>query len=487
MYLRLIQLFDFLGKFGLIKYHMSIKRKFIVLLVAILSIFIILNLGAYLYISSRLFMSGKLDTYMISASIIAHLVAEKGDKECYNVIKDRKLFEYMPMAVARVYNDSSFDYICGLVNDTIIIQKALKQIKGRYGLFHFDSDYIAIIKDTDTEDYQRFIIIFAYEKDIKNYIKLRNSIIVFDFILFLIFGLVLYAVVRRLYFRPFENLIERLNESKIEDEFMEGNIKRDETALVISSVATLIRNLKNEKAELIKTNEELKKAQDDLIRTERLSTVGKIAASIAHEVGTPLGTVRGYIDIVNKGIKDGKIQSVGEYLKRMDNEIVRISNILRELLDYARPPRFNMKRDEINSVITEVINFVSLQKSFSGIGINFKPEGKMVTEFDRDRVKQILINLLMNAKDAMHGDGEILITLRQDEKFAIISIKDSGCGINDADKDKIFEPFYTTKPAGQGSGLGLAIVKRLVESMNGRIEFESIKGQGTIFSIFLKK
>ncbi|MCX7959680.1 MAG: hypothetical protein N3B13_11600, partial [Deltaproteobacteria bacterium] len=354
---------------------MSIKNKFTLFLILLIFMFVALNLAAYLYISSTLFMSGRVDTYMISASIISRLVAEKGDKECYQVIGDRKLFVFMPVAIARVYKDNSFDYLCGLVNDTGIIKKALEVIGNKdYIFFSYDSDFIAIMKNADTGENQRHMIIFGYEKDINNYTKLRNSIVIFDVIIFLIFGLVLYGVVRRLYFKPFENLMERVKSLRITDDFTSEGDKKDETAMIISSVATLIRNLKSEKAELLRINEELKKAQNDLINSERLSTVGKIAASIAHEVGTPLGTVRGYIDIIGKGVRENKTENIGEYLRKMDNEIVRISGILRELLDYARPPKFNMRRDEVGSAIVDAINFVNLQKFFANIKIRFDSE-----------------------------------------------------------------------------------------------------------------
>lgn len=424
---------------------------------------------------------------MISASIISQLVIDKGDKECYQVIGDRRLFEYMPVAVARIYKDNSFDYLCGTVSNTDIIKYANSIMKGQYTFFNYGTDYIAVIKNTDTSLDYKHLIIFNYEKDVKNYEKLRNAIVVFDLILFTIFAMIIFILVRRLYFKPFENLKERLTSLKMEDDFLSSDSIRDETAIILSSVAALIRNLKNEKAELIRINEELKKAQNDLIMSERLSTVGKIAASIAHEVGTPLGTVRGYIDIVNKGIKEGKTDNITEYLRRMDNEIIRISNILRELLDYAKPPKFNIRDEELNSVISEVINFLSFQKSFKEIKIEFNPEKTLKAKFDRDRVKQILINLLMNARDAMNGKGIIEIKIDESENYTIVSIRDSGCGISDFDKDKIFEPFYTTKPSGQGSGLGLAIVKRLIESMNGKIEFESEKGKGSTFKVYLQK
>ncbi len=466
---------------------MSIKQKFTFFLMLLMFLFVALNLAAYLYISYRLFMSGKVDTYMISASIISRLVTEKGDRECYQVIGDRKLFEYMPVAIARVYKDNSFDYLCGLVNDTGIIREALKSVSREYGFFDYGSGYIGIFKNADTGDGQRYLIIFSYEKDIASYSKLRNSIVIFDVILFLILGMVIYSVVRRLYFKPFENLMVRIKSQQIEDDFLSESDKKDETAVIISSVATLIRNLKREKAELLRINEELRKAQDDLIKSERLSTVGKIAASIAHEVGTPLGTVRGYIDIVGKGIRENRTENIGEYLRKMDNEIVRISNILRELLDYARPPKFNMKKDDVGLAVTEAINFVSLQKSFANIRIRFNNNEKISAVYDKDRIKQVLINLLMNAKDAMNGNGDVEISLTQDEGYAVISVKDNGCGINEADREKIFEPFYTTKPSGQGSGLGLAIVKKLVESMDGKIDFESGRNTGTVFRVYLKK
>ena len=466
---------------------MSLKKRFLLFLFIILIIFTTINLSAYFYISSRLFKSGKIDTYMISASIISELIIERGDKECYQILRDRRYFEYMPAIIARIYKDNSFDYICGTTNDLNLLKYALSRLKGEYTFFTYGTEYIALIRNTDTTPPMRHLIIFPFEKDTKNYQKLQISILVFNFILLIILGIVIYLLIRRLYFKPFESLKERLTSLELNDTLADDIKTRDETALIISSVASLIRNLKNEKEQLIMANEALKKAQDDLIKSERLSTVGKIAASIAHEVGTPLGTIRGYIDIIQKSLKESRTQNIYEFLQKMDNEILRISNILRELLDYARPPKFNITSGELNSVIDEVTHFLSMQKAFRDIRIKKDYEKKVIARFDKDRMKQILINLIINAKDAMNGVGEIVIRVDEDQNYAFLSVKDSGCGIKDSDKDKIFEPFFTTKPSGQGSGLGLAIVKRLVESMDGRIEFTTEINKGTTFTIFLKK
>ena len=257
---------------------MSLKNRFILFLSIILIIFTALNITAYFYISSRLFKSGKIDTYMISASIISTLVLERGDKECYQILKDRKYFEYMPIAIARIYEDNSYDYICGTTNDTSIIKYALNDIKGEYTFFKYDSEYIAIMRNTDTTPPTRHLIIFPFEKDIKNYQQLQTSILIFNLIILVILGIVIYFLIRRLYFKPFENLKDRLTSSNLDNTFLEEKTNRDETAAIISSVASLIRNLRNEKAELPITNEALKQAQDDLIKSEQISTVGKIAA-----------------------------------------------------------------------------------------------------------------------------------------------------------------------------------------------------------------
>ncbi len=467
---------------------MSLKRRLLLFLSILLIVFTILNLSVYIYLSKRLFDSGKIDTFLISASIMSRLLDEKGDKECYQVISDRKLFEYMPVAIAKIYKDGSFDYLCGTVTDIKLVKWAMQNISGRYGFFYYRSEYTGIFNDSNSSDGSRYLIIFGYEKDINNFRKLKSTIIFFDTILFTIMGVVIYLLIRRLYLKPFEYLTERLKSAPLADEFIkEIDNSQDELGRILSSVASLIRNLKSEKEELLKKNEELRKAQEDLIRTERLSTLGKIAASIAHEVGTPLGTVRGYIDLINKGIKTNRTENINEYLNKMDNEIVRISNILKELLDYARPPRFNIVDETINRIISEAISFLMMQKSFKEMKIHFNCSIDFRALVDRDRIKQILINLLMNSRDATEGKGNVWIGLGANDKWTIITIRDDGCGIKEGDKNKIFEPFYTTKPSGQGSGLGLAIVKKLIDSMDGKIEFDSHYGKWTEFRIFLKK
>lgn len=468
---------------------MSLKGRSVLFLILFLAVFTVLNLTAYIYISKRLFNSGKIDTFMISASIMSRLIEERGDKECYQVISDRNLFEYMPIAIARVYKDGGFDYLCGIVTDTGLVKYAIEQMTGRYyNFFNYGTDYIGVMKDTASGDGTRHLVIFGYEKDLQVFRQLRNTIIVFDIILFVIMGIVIYLLIRRLYLRPFEYLTERLSSVPLQDEFLkEDSFSGDESRRILSSVASLIRNLKNEKEELLKTNEELKKAQEDLIRTERLSTLGKIAASIAHEVGTPLGTVRGYIDIAGKEIQLKRTENISEYLRKMDSEILRISNILKELLDYARPPLFNIIDESVNKVINEVIHFLMMQRSFGKMKIHFDSKTELMAKMDRDRMKQVLINLLINSRDATDQNGNVWLNLSADERWVIISVRDDGCGIKESDRDRVFEPFYTTKPSGQGSGLGLAIVKRLIDSMNGKIELDSHFGKWTEFRIYLRR
>jgi hypothetical protein len=250
---------------------------------------------------------------------------------------------------------------------------------------------------------------------------------------------------------------------------------------------------------LEQTNEALKEAREVVLRSEKLSSLGRLAAGMAHEVGNPIGSILGYADLLKGAVeKDPKAR---DYMARIEDEIVRIDTIVRDLLDYSRPSQQEPVPVDVNAAVSEAVSFFSRQKF--PVPVEFttrlQPDAGLVWGSE-GRLKQVVINLLFNACDALTEDGRVTVTTArkigtetakggsqpQPGEFVEIAVSDNGMGIAASELKKIFDPFYTTKPPGKGTGLGLPVSLRIVESLGGTIHVESIEGKGTVFSVKLK-
>jgi signal transduction histidine kinase len=233
----------------------------------------------------------------------------------------------------------------------------------------------------------------------------------------------------------------------------------------------------------VRTNE-LKKVQFQIAHQEKMASIGLLAAGIAHEIGNPLTSISSITQLLNRRLKDEKNL---DYLSTIMNNINRISNIVRELVDFSRPSSFEASLTNINEIVRAAVGIVKYDSRSKHI----KFELNLQSELPRlvlvgDQLLQVFINILFNAVDAMEGFGDTLIveTVLK-ENFIWILIKDSGRGISEADISKIFEPFYTTKEVGKGTGLGLSVSYGIVKNFNGNIDVESEVGKGSAFKIKL--
>lgn len=214
---------------------------------------------------------------------------------------------------------------------------------------------------------------------------------------------------------------------------------------------------------------------------ERLASIGTLAAGIAHEVGNPLASISAIVQILEK---KGPDERLGQRLATIQKEIDRISRIIRSLLDYARPPASDQSEFTVASIFDAVAQLVSFDPHARHITIRrvVEPE-EMKVRTSRGTLEQVLLNLLLNAVEAMAGRGEITLAARDRANEILIEVSDKGPGISPESRAHIFDPFFTTKE--KGTGLGLSISKGLVEEMGGAIEVEPAAGGGTTFRIRL--
>lgn len=244
-------------------------------------------------------------------------------------------------------------------------------------------------------------------------------------------------------------------------------------------------------AALEETNRQLKMAREETIRSEKLASVGILSAGMAHEIGTPLSAIFGYADILQDDLADDPVKL--DYLKRITTECGRIDRIVRGLLDYARPGEAECEEVDISSFLVATMDLLEAQGIFKHIRTELSVESGLPPLFiDRHQLQQVLINLVLNARDAMKGDGALILkggagSLPEagGRPCLRIEVTDSGEGIQRGNLNRIFDPFFTTKEPGKGTGLGLSISLRIVESFGGRITVESEPGKGTSFIVWL--
>jgi two-component system NtrC family sensor kinase len=239
-----------------------------------------------------------------------------------------------------------------------------------------------------------------------------------------------------------------------------------------------------------KRTQELKDAQFQLLHTEKLAALGKIAATVAHEINNPLTGVFTYIKLMERRIEEGKngahdMEKFREYLSTMSREVQRTSAIVHNLLDFTRPKELSRKMVNLNALVEESINIVKNKLAIANITLERKMEPLPDIPADAAQMKQVFINLIINACEAMEGGGVLTVTSRHDRERNTVTVvfADTGPGISDEELPRVFDPFYTTKE--KGTGLGLSVVYGIVTRHNGRIEIKSKPGSGTQMVLIL--
>ncbi|QER42638.1 GHKL domain-containing protein [Thermodesulfobacterium sp. TA1] len=248
----------------------------------------------------------------------------------------------------------------------------------------------------------------------------------------------------------------------------------DELGYVIESFNKMLIDLKT-------YMKQLERATQEKIKLEKYSVISEMAMVVAHEIKNPLNSIKAACSYLKANFKGKVLQ---EFLSIIDKETQRLNELITGFLTYARPLPLKLEKLQINTIIKEVINLVKTE---------FDEENKQIEVildssipefyFDPYQIKQMLLNLLVNAEEATKEGDKIWVFTKKEENFVVISVKDTGEGIPEEFQDKVFEPFFTTKVT--GSGLGLACVEKIVREHGGKITFFSKKGEGTEFKVYL--
>ncbi len=362
--------------------------------------------------------------------------------------------------------------------------------------------------------------------------KLLLFYIVVDILVLVAFGTYIFS---KLVVKPVQQLVQTAEGFQEGDKIPDVSAgEQNELGMLSQALNSMLQRLAENKDELRQhvisleqTNLELKRAQQEVIFSEKLASVGRLAAGIAHEIGNPIGIVLGYLELLQRDDIDQAERL--ELNNRMGNEIQRINQTIRQLLDFSRPGSRDRQPISVHPLIQDTLDVLEHQLRQQRIKVVLELEAQPDRVFaNADQLKQVFLNLTVNAADAMEAtserpqggqlrvrtrsfEGESLVKesaggqplrrstdpsatdysqLRRthgttEDRWIEIQFADTGVGITQEDQGRIFDPFFTTKEAGKGTGLGLSVSIQIIETLGGRMELSSRSGEETKVSILL--
>ena len=222
----------------------------------------------------------------------------------------------------------------------------------------------------------------------------------------------------------------------------------------------------------------------EIMKSERLAMVGQLAAGVAHEINNPLGSILIYSHLLIEDLE--KEDPRRGNIEKIVNQATRCKKIVKGLLDFSRQTEPEMKLSDINTIVKEVLSLVERQVMFHNIKVIKKLSPDLPTILlDKNQIQQVLMNIILNAVEAMDGQGKLTVETFSDEEYVKTKFTDTGCGISEENMKKLFQPFFTTKETGHGTGLGLSISYGIIRKHNGKISVSSKIGKGSTFTIVL--
>jgi len=296
-------------------------------------------------------------------------------------------------------------------------------------------------------------------------------------VILIILGYLLVLYLSNLFVNPIINLANAMSKTDMEKLDTYIPVKgTDEFAYLTTQFNKMIERIRS-------ANEELKKKNQMLLQSEKLASIGILASGIAHEINNPLGGIFNCIHM----LANDKACSNTKYIELIKDGLERIENTVKKLLWMARKGEEQKEMVQLYILIEHVLEFVGYNLSKKRIKIIKEVDEGLTVFINRADLEQVLLNLIINAIQAIEKEGEILIRCRDEGDRIFFEISDNGSGIEEENINKIFDPFFTTKKQGEGTGLGLWITYEIIKNMGGEIWVESKKGIGTSFYFTIKK
>jgi two-component system NtrC family sensor kinase len=308
------------------------------------------------------------------------------------------------------------------------------------------------------------------------------------------------ALVWALVVKPVSGL--RLAMSRVSQGDLESRVpvtSRDEIGAMAASWNAMTEELARSRSELQEWNRtleqrvaektaELTRAHDRMLLSQKMASLGKLAAMVAHEINNPLAGVRTYVRLLRRQAESGAVPATEaeRVLEIVDSEVGRCGEIVRNLLTFSRSGAAHFAEQDLVPLLGRCELLLRHQAEMAGVALRVDAEPNLPrVECDAAQIQQMVLALAINALEAMPAGGAATFAARRHGEGVVVEVSDTGGGIPEADREHVFEPFFTTKEAGKGVGLGLAVVYGIVNRHHGRVELRSAVGKGTTFSVFL--
>lgn len=310
-------------------------------------------------------------------------------------------------------------------------------------------------------------------------IQIQSSIVAFIVLIFVI-NIIIFMAHR--FTGPLKRLTGLMK--KVGKGQFKGSVKVDSN----DEIGQLAKVFNKMLQDLVAREEEVGRAKQKLIQSEKMSAFGQMSAGIAHEVKNPLAGILGYAQMAKKKLEDRP--ELMNYMAIIEKETTRCKEIVENLMKFARQEKASLQKIDINKTVQDSLRLVEHQITVAGVKINqaFAQEGKPIfINGNANQIQQVMLNLMLNAQHAMENKGTLSVSTHYDEtqQKVLILISDTGCGMSQEVMERIFEPFYTTKSVGKGTGLGLSVSLGIIKDHKGDIEVDSAEGRGTTFTINL--
>jgi two-component system, NtrC family, sensor kinase len=269
------------------------------------------------------------------------------------------------------------------------------------------------------------------------------------------------------------------------DEIAELARSFNEMTASLDKAYTELRALTNTLEQRVEQKtQELKSAQMQIVRAEKLASLGRMAAGVAHELNSPLTGVLTFAHLVAKKVPKDSQEAAD--LQVIITETNRCARIIKDLLQFARETQVDRREEDLNNIVRHTMSILQPQAQFHNVNVHLSLDENLPKVIvDAAQIKQVLMNIVLNAVEAMGQTGDLDIRTGREERRAVLTIKDTGCGISQENLGRIFDPFFTTKDPGKGTGLGLAVSLKLIENHGGTIEVTSEVGKGATFRVVL--
>lgn len=260
------------------------------------------------------------------------------------------------------------------------------------------------------------------------------------------------------------------------------NVERrgKENAKLLEETKALNQTLE---ARVEEATREIKEKQAEIIKSERLAAIGELVAGIAHEIRNPLSGIAVALGLMKNEIQDPEHeQTIADILKEID----RLNRTIKDLLQYAQlayPRKLNLVESDPNEIVEAALDLMNPKAEEKGIEVEKKLNSTGPFRVDHDQIVQVVMNLIINGIDAMSGTGKLTVETQNADDYVLIKVSDTGYGLSEEAKEKIFRPFYSTKP--NGTGLGLPICRGIIEAHKGKILFSGEKDQGSTFTVMI--